>query len=171
MTIFALLVGLFLALMIQGSLGPSGLLFGIRPELVVCLVAYAGMQCKLPVIIIFGFLAGISQDALSHNLQGVSAFAYVTAGMMIHSQRNVLFDKGVIPIMLTCAVSTVWTCAASYVLISLLQRGGFVWSLKTSEMILTAAAVNLFVGPFVFLMINLLKKIPMTLGKKRRRRA
>ncbi len=170
MTIIALIIGLFLALVIQGSLGSSGLVRGIRPELLVCLVAYTGMYSRLHTIILFGFLAGVSQDALSHTSQGISALAYVTVGMMIYSQRNMLYDKGLIPIMLTCAIATIWTGAVSFLLVNLMQRDGFYWSIHTSEIILAAAVVNLFAGPVVFIIINLLRKLPLLIKNKRKRR-
>ncbi|MDZ4743792.1 MAG: rod shape-determining protein MreD [Verrucomicrobiota bacterium] len=168
MTIIALLIGLFIALLFKTSMGPSGLFHGVRPEIISCLIAYAGMSCSLTTIIIFSFLAGIIQDALSNNLMGISAFAYVSIGMMIHTQRHILYHKGLIPIMLTGAVATFWVCTISYLLVSILQRGGFYWSISISEIILYTSIVNLFLTPVVFWMINIFRKIK--LPKKNRRK-
>lgn len=167
MTILTLTVGLLIALLLKASIGPLPWFYGVRPEFISCLIAYVGMTCNLYTIIIFAFVAGILQDSLSHSLPGISSLAYVTIGMMIHSQRSYLYQKGVIPVMLSGFVVTMWHTTFSFLLISMLQKGGFYWSVGISRTILAVSAINLLLTPVVFWALDGIKKIRFTRKKRK----
>lgn len=156
-TVIALIVGVFFALVVQEFIAPLGVFHGARVNLVPVLFCYGAMALPFPLMLVLatitGFLVDLSAlqiiDGVPEIAVGWSAVFYLLAGMICQGLRPLVLRGHWELHSLMSAITAILFVAMQFAMVTLnrLESGGFFWNEAVTWRILGPGIVALFAAP------------------------
>ncbi|MDX2226448.1 MAG: rod shape-determining protein MreD [Verrucomicrobiae bacterium] len=156
MILILLIIAAFVLLVLQTSLPPLLVLEGARPQILQCLVAYAALSCNFYGFLTFCFVAGLMQDALSHNTLGLSVLIFAIPGCLLHSQRLYFSERKLLVPLLVGGVLSLLVGFLSLLSIQMVHSGTTALPGEALRQILWMSLLNALLCPLVFIVLDTL---------------
>ena len=101
------IVAVFAALLLQETILPAYLRDPFQPNLVVTIVAWAGLRKQFPLGVLSVFLVGLLQDTFSGLYFGLNAFTYLVMYFLLQSIAHRLYTDSRYLMILVVSLATV----------------------------------------------------------------
>jgi rod shape-determining protein MreD len=148
----ALLIGVMMAVAVVDGAWLSRLAIGGGPDLLILIVAFAGLRYGVEAGALLGGAAGYIEDLVTGSPLGLHALLFVLLGAIAGALRPVVdVHQRLVPTA-TAVVSTLVVTLLTAVLALALHFGTVVWRDAASDALLQAAFNALFAGPVAGLM-------------------